>query len=118
MEEVSNTGWNGHKWRDANPRRLQVGAGTPVLHQHCVQCGRDFLMDLTSRRSRAVSISAVSFHQLDDAVTERWLRESCPGTHLLGDEEDRKSKIAELLVFDEPLVRSNEPLVRSKQKHR
>jgi hypothetical protein len=75
-------------------------------------------MDLTSRRSGAVSISAVSFHELDDAVTERWLRESCPGTHLLGDEEDRKSKIAELLVFDEPLVRSNEPLVRSKQKHR
>jgi hypothetical protein len=53
MEE-SDTGWNGHKWRDANPRQLQVGAGTPVLHQHCVQCGRDFLMDLTSRRARAV----------------------------------------------------------------
>ena len=33
-------------------------------------------MDLTSRRSRAVSISAVSFHQLDDAVKERWLKES------------------------------------------
>jgi hypothetical protein len=61
-------------------------------------------MDLTSGRSRAVSISAVSFHQLDDAVTERWLRESCPGTRQLGDEEDRKRKIAELFVSDEPLV--------------
>ena len=71
-----------------------------------LQCGRDFLMDLTSRRNLAVSISAVSFHQLDDAVTERWLRESCPGTHLPGDEEDRKSKIAELFVSDEPIVRS------------
>jgi hypothetical protein len=111
MEEVKDSGWNGHKWRDANPRQLQVGAGTLVLYQHCVQCGRDFLMDLTSRRSRAVAISAVSFHQLDDAVTERWLRESCPGTHLLGDEEDRGNKIAELLVFDEPLV-------GSKQEHR
>jgi hypothetical protein len=102
--EVSDSGWNGHRWRDAYPRRLRVGEGTPVLHQHCVQCGRDFLMDLSSRRSRAVSISAVSFHQLDDAVTERWLRESCPGKHLQSDEEDRKSKIAELLVFDEPSV--------------
>ena len=102
--EVSDTGSNGHKWRDANPRRLQVGAGTPVLHQHCVQCGRDFLMDPTSRRARAVSVCAVSFHQLDDAVTERWLTESCPGTHLLGDEEDRKRGIAELFVLDEPLV--------------
>jgi hypothetical protein len=102
--EVSDTGWNGHKWRDANPRQLQVGAGTPVLHQHCVQCGRDFLIDLTSRRARAVSISAVSFHQLDDAVTERWLTESCPGAHLPRDEEDRKNKIAELFVSDDPLV--------------
>jgi hypothetical protein len=30
MDEVSNTDWNGHKWREANPRRLQVGTGTPV----------------------------------------------------------------------------------------
>ena len=88
--EVSDTGWNGHKWRETNPRRLQVGAGTPVPHRHCVQCGRDFLMDLTSRRSRAVSVAAVSFHQLEG--------ESCPGTHLPGDKEDRKSKIAELFV--------------------
>jgi hypothetical protein len=101
MDQVSNPDWNGHKWRDANSRQLQIGAGTPVLHQHCIQCGRDFLIDVVSRRSRAVSISAVSFHQLDDAVTERWLRECCPGTHLPGDEEDRKSKIAELLVCDE-----------------
>ncbi len=104
--EASNPSWNGHKWREANPRRLQVGAGTPVLHQHCIQCGRDYLMDLISRRSRAVSISAVSFHHLDDAVTERWLGESCPGARLLGDEEDRKRKIAELFVLDESVDRS------------
>jgi hypothetical protein len=66
-------------------------------------------MDPTSRRSHAVSISVVTFHQLDDAVRERWLRESCPGTHLEGDEEDRKRK-TELLVFDDPLVpKLNEP---------
>jgi hypothetical protein len=61
MEEVNDAGWNGHKWRDANPRRLQVGAGTLVLHQHCVQCGRDFLKDLTSRRSRAVPFPPSAF---------------------------------------------------------
>jgi hypothetical protein len=59
-------------------------------------------MDLISRRTRAVSVSAVSFHQLDDAVTEGWLRESCPRTHLPGDEEDRKREIAEFFVLDEP----------------
>jgi hypothetical protein len=103
--EVSDAGWNGHQWRETNPRQLRVGAGTLVLHQHCVQCGRDFLIDLTSHRSRAVSISAVSFHQLDDAVTERWMREACPGTHPPSDDEDRKKKIAEFLVSDDPLVR-------------
>lgn len=102
--DVGDRGWSGHKWRDANARQLQVKAGQAVLHQHCVQCGRDFLMDLAWRRARAVSISAVSFHQLDDAVTERWITESCPGTHLPGDEEDRKKKIAELFVLDEPGV--------------
>jgi len=56
---------------------------------------------VTSRRARAVSVSAVSFHQLDDAATERWLTESCHGKQLLGDEQ---RKIAELLVLDEPLV--------------
>src|SRR5258708_7565858 len=100
--EVSDTRWNGHKWRDANPRQLQVGAGTPVLHQRCVRCGRDFLMDLASRRARAVSISAVSFHQLDDNVTDRWVRETCPGTHSPRDDGDRKRIIAELLVSEEP----------------
>ena len=99
--EVSGAGWNGHKWCDANPRRFRVGAGTPVLHRQCVQCGRDFLMDLTARRSHAVSIAAVSFHQLEDSVTDRWLTQSCPGTHLVGDEEDRRRKIAELFVVDD-----------------
>jgi hypothetical protein len=103
--EVSDTGWNGHQWHEANPRRLRVGAGTPVLHRHCVRCGRDFLTDLTSRRSRAVCVCAISFYQLDEIVTERWLREACPGTHLLSDDDDRKKKIAEFLVSDDPLVR-------------
>jgi hypothetical protein len=29
--EVSDAGWNGHKWREVNPRRLQLKAGTPVV---------------------------------------------------------------------------------------
>jgi hypothetical protein len=103
--EVNDTGWNGHQWHETNPRRLRVGAGTPVLHRHRVRCGRDFLTDLTSRRSRAVYVSAISFYQLDETVTERWLKEVCPGTHLLSDEADRKKKVAEFLVLNDPLFR-------------
>jgi transposase-like protein len=58
--------------------------------RHCARCGRDFLTDLTSRRSRAVYVCAISFYQR---------------THLLSDDDDRKKKIAEFLVSDDPLVR-------------
>jgi hypothetical protein len=99
--ELSDTRWNGHQWQ-AQPRQHRIGAGTLVLHRHCVRCGRDFLTDLTSHRTRAVFVSAVSFHQLDDNVTDRWVRETCPGTHSPRDDGDRKRIIAELLVSEEP----------------
>lgn len=100
--EVSDAGWNGHEWHEANPRQLRIRAGTIVLHRHCVRCGRDFLTDVTSRRSLAVFVSAVSFYQLENTVTDRWMREACPGTHSLIDDEDRKKRIAEFLVSEEP----------------
>ncbi len=99
--EVSDTSWNGHQWQ-AQPRQHRIGAGILVLHRHCVRCGRDFLTDLTSRQSRAAFVGAASFYQLDDIVTERWLREICPGTRLLEDDEDRKRIVVELFVSEEP----------------
>jgi hypothetical protein len=99
--EVSETRWTGHQWQPP-PRQHRIGAGTLVLHRHCVRCGRDFLTDLTSRRSRAAFVGAASFYQLDDIVTERWLREICPGTRLLEDDEDRKRIVVELFVSEEP----------------
>jgi hypothetical protein len=99
--EVSETRWTGHQWQP-QPRQHRIGAGTLVLHRHCVRCGRDFLTDLTSRRSRAAFVSAASFYQLDDIVTERWLREICPRTRLLEDDEDRKRIVVELFVSEEP----------------
>ena len=41
-------------------------------------------------------------HGLDDIVTERWLREICPRTRLLEDDEDRKRIVVELFVSEEP----------------
>ena len=99
--EVSETRWTGHQWQP-QPRQHRIGAGTLVRHRHCVRCGRDFLTDLTSRRSRAAFVGAASFSQLDDIVTERWLREICPRTRLLEDDEDRKRIVVELFVSEEP----------------
>jgi len=88
--------------RKPAPRQLRIGAGTSVLHQHCVKCGRDFLFDQESANAYAVSVSALSFHLLDATVTANWGRELCPEQHLLGDDEDRKGRIAELFIFDKP----------------
>src|ERR1700751_6368253 len=99
--EVSETRRTGYQWQP-QPRQHRIGAGTLVLHQHCVRCGRDFLTDLTSRRSRAAFVGAASFYQLHDIVTELWLREFCPRARLLDDDEDRKRIIVELFVSEEP----------------
>jgi hypothetical protein len=51
--------------------------------------------------SRAVFVSALSFHLLDAAVTAHWGTEPCPSEHLPKDYEDRKKSMAELFVSGE-----------------
>jgi hypothetical protein len=69
-----------------------------VLQRHCVQCGRDFITELSSGSRYAVFVSATSFYRLADEVTERWLREPCPGKRSPSDDEDRNKKIAQFTV--------------------
>jgi hypothetical protein len=57
-------------------------------------------MDTSSNSSHAVFVSAISFDQLSDEVTERWLSEPCPGKRLSLDDEDRSKIIAALRVSD------------------
>ena len=94
--EVNDPGWNSHQWPQANPRRVEIEPGKPVLQRHCVRCGRDFVTDPSLGSSYAVFVSATSFHRLADEVTERWVREPCHGERLPSDDEDRNKKIAEL----------------------
>lgn len=88
---------NTHQWL-AKPRRLAVEPSNTVVQHHCVRCGRDFVTDPSSNSSYAVFVSAISFHQLSDQVTQRWLSEPCPGRHLSRDDEDRNKIIAALRV--------------------
>jgi hypothetical protein len=46
----------------------------------------------------AVYASTVSFYQLTDDVTDRWLTQLCPGERLALDDEDRKSCIREIPI--------------------
>ncbi len=97
--KVQDETWNTHQWL-SSPRRLAVEPSNAVLHHHCVRCGRDFVIDPSSNSSHAVFVSAISFDQLADEVTKRWLNEPCPGRHGSSDDEDRTKIIAVLRVCD------------------
>ena len=95
---------NTHLWL-AKPRPIAIESGLIVIQHHCARCGRDFVTNTSSDSGLAVFVSAISFHQLSDAVTMRWLSDACPGRRLSSDEEDRRRRIAELkVVNDEGLV--------------
>ena len=102
-------GWNGHTWNESNPRQLRLGTGAPIFHRHCADCGRDFLTDVNSGMSYAVFVSAISFYQLDDEVTERWIRETCVGSRRPADVDDRKRKTVEIFVYENEPIFGNPP---------
>jgi hypothetical protein len=99
--KVKDETWNTHQWL-ANPRYLAIKPSNPVIQHHCVRCGRDFVTDSSSNITHAVFVSAISFDQLMDEVTDRWLSEPCPGRRLSPDDEDRNKIIAALPVSDTP----------------
>jgi hypothetical protein len=100
---VKDETWNTHQWL-ANARHLAIEPENTVLQHHCVRCGRDFVTDTSSNSCYAVLVSAISFDQLSDDVTERWLSEPCPGKRLRLDDEDRSKVIAALRVSDTPMA--------------
>jgi len=99
--KVQHETWNTHKWL-SNPRRLAIEAGKAVLQHHCVRCGRDFIINPSSDSSHAVFVSAISFDQLSDEVTKRWLSEPCPDARLSSDDEDRNKIVAAIPIAHTP----------------
>jgi hypothetical protein len=95
--KVKDETWNTHQWL-SNPRRLAVEPSNAVLQHHCVRCGRDFVTDSSSNDSYAVFVSAISFDQLEDEVTKRWLGEPCRGRRLSSDDEDRNRIVAAFTI--------------------
>jgi hypothetical protein len=96
--EANDESWNKHQWSQPKPRRVEIESAKALLQRHCIQCGRDFVIDPSSGSTYAVLVSSMSFHRLEDEVTERWLKELCPGERLPSDDADRGRKVAELHV--------------------
>jgi hypothetical protein len=94
--------WGDHEWVQAHARLVKIESGETIFQHRCTRCGRDFITVLSSGRRYAVGVSILSFHQLDDEVSQRWLRQQCPSTRLSDDDEDRKRRVAELAVFSIP----------------
>jgi hypothetical protein len=111
--KVKGETWNMHQWL-CNPRRLAVEPSNAVLHHHCVRCGRDFVSDPSSNGSYAVFVSAISFDQLSDEVTKRWLSEPCPGRRLSSDDEDRNKIVTALPISHTPGDSAGSHLLRNK----
>jgi len=78
-----------HSWLSREGRRLEIESGKPLLHRFCTTCHRNFVCDLSIGTWYAVFPRIFDFERLDD-VSERWLKEECPGECLNSDAEARK----------------------------
>jgi hypothetical protein len=88
-----------HLWHERRAPHLKIDSGERVLQHHCGRCGRDIVTVLSSGARHAAYASALCFYRLAREVTERWLREPCPGRPLAIDDEDRKRLMDEIQTF-------------------
>ena len=81
-----------HTWLTSEGRRLEFKSGKPLLHRFCTTCHRNFVCDLSTGNWYSVFPRIFDFQYLDH-VSERWLKEACPGEYLNSDAEARKLRI-------------------------
>ena len=74
-----------HVWADDDiPHQITQG-GEIVFHHRCVRCGRDFVQPADGTGWQAAYVEVLRIELLADSVTERWVREECPGRLLTED---------------------------------
>lgn len=78
-----------HTWLLPKGRPLEIESGKPLLHRFCTTCHRNFVCDLSTGNWHTVFPRIFDFEHLDH-VSERWLKEACPGEYLSSDAEARK----------------------------
>jgi len=78
-----------HLWSDGTTRH-QIGQdGKLISHRGCVRCGRDFAQARDDPDWQGAYVGAVRVELLTEKVSERWMREECPGRLLPGDDAAR-----------------------------
>jgi len=74
-----------HVWADDDIPHQITQDGEIVFHHRCVRCGRDFVQSADGTGWQAAYVEVLRIELLADSVTERWVREECPGRLLIED---------------------------------
>jgi hypothetical protein len=80
-----------HTWLSSEGRRMEIESGKPLLHRFCTTCHRNFVCDLSTGGWFTVFPRIFDFERLDH-LSERWLKEACPGEYLNSDAAAGKSR--------------------------
>jgi hypothetical protein len=85
--------WSSHAGRS---RAVQLH-GQTHFHLHCVRCQRDFVRQSEVGEWKAVHLGIFEFNLLDEATSQQWVSEQCPGRPLAADANDlRRTRVASL----------------------
>jgi|SRR6516225_8423018 hypothetical protein len=86
-----------HVWADDDiPQQIEED-GEIIFYHRCVRCGRDFMRSGSGTGWQAAYVGVLRIEPLADSVTERWVREDCPGRLLTDDCRSRTTRQNRLL---------------------
>jgi hypothetical protein len=81
-----------HVWADGDIPHQITQDGRIIFHHRCIRCGRDFVQAIDRSGWQAASAGVLRIELLADSVTERWVREECPGRLLPDDDVSRATR--------------------------
>ena len=74
-----------HVWADDEIPHQITEDGEVLSHHRCVRGGRDFVQSADGTQWQAAYVEVLRIELLADSVTNRWVREECPGRLLSED---------------------------------
>jgi hypothetical protein len=79
-----------HHWSNGGPPHQITQDGRTIVHQRCVNCERDFALELDGSGWHALYVGVFRVELLAESVSQRWLFEECPGEPLwVQNQQDR-----------------------------
>jgi len=65
--------------------------GKSIYYHRCLRCGREFGMGLNGGGWLAVHVGLLRIDLLANSVSDRWLRDPCPGKPLWDEDEEARN---------------------------